>query len=245
MAAVVTNSCNDTITQYNVQTGTASNTLNQVPPSATSGVPLISQGASAQPIFGTVGVAGGGTGDASFTPYSVITAGTTSTGSLQNVSGVGTSGQILTSNGASTLPTWQNASASGLGYVENVFGGLSNYNSSTTYYFSTSGITYTNYTVNSNFFIPISSTLSTVYGSFYVSGTLASSENVTVAIRVNNTTNINVSTTIKLNSTTVAFNNTGLSTSLNPGDYISFLIITPAWVTPPTSVNFVCTAYIS
>lgn len=95
------------ITQYNVITGGATNLPNSVVPSATSGVPLISQGSSAQPIFGTAVVAGGGTGDTSFTAYSVICAGTTSTGALQNVSGVGTSGQVLTSNGASALPTWQ------------------------------------------------------------------------------------------------------------------------------------------
>jgi hypothetical protein len=60
---------------------------------------------------GTLGVANGGTGDASFTAYSVITGGTTSAGALQNVSGVGTSGQVLTSNGAAALPTWQNVGA--------------------------------------------------------------------------------------------------------------------------------------
>lgn len=52
-------------------------------------------------------VSQGGTGDSSFTAYSVVCAGTTSTGQLQNVSGVGTSGQVLTSNGSSALPTWQ------------------------------------------------------------------------------------------------------------------------------------------
>ena len=56
-----------------------------------------------------VGVGYGGTGGSSFTPYSVICGGTTSNGALQNVSGVGTSGQVLTSNGASALPTWKNA----------------------------------------------------------------------------------------------------------------------------------------
>jgi len=101
------NPSGQTINQYNVQTGAASNLLNNVAPSATSGIPLVSQGASAQPIFSTVGVAGGGTGATSFTAYSVVTGGTTSTGALQNVSGVGVSGQVLTSNGASTLPTWQ------------------------------------------------------------------------------------------------------------------------------------------
>ena len=51
------------VTQYNVLTGAAtSSTLNNVAPSATSGVPLISQGAASQPVFGTAVVAGGGTG---------------------------------------------------------------------------------------------------------------------------------------------------------------------------------------
>lgn len=58
-------------------------------------------------------VPSGGTGDASFTAYSVVCGGTTSTGALQNVSGIGTSGQVLTSNGAAMLPTWQASSGGG------------------------------------------------------------------------------------------------------------------------------------
>lgn len=53
----------------------------------------------------------GGTGNSTFTAYSVICAGTTATGNFQNVSGVGSSGQVLTSNGAGALPTWQAAAA--------------------------------------------------------------------------------------------------------------------------------------
>jgi hypothetical protein len=100
------------LTAFSVLTGAGTTTINKVAPSVTSGVPLISQGSASQPIFGTAVVAGGGTGDTSFTAYSVITGGTTSTGALQNVVGVGTSGQLLTSNGAGALPTWQNAAAS-------------------------------------------------------------------------------------------------------------------------------------
>lgn len=58
-------------------------------------------------------VPNGGTGDASFTAYSVICGGTTSTGVLQNVSGIGSSGQVLTSNGAGALPTWQASGGGG------------------------------------------------------------------------------------------------------------------------------------
>lgn len=54
----------------------------------------------------------GGTGAITFTAYSIVAAGTTSTGSFQNVSGVGNSGQVLTSNGAAALPTWQAGGAS-------------------------------------------------------------------------------------------------------------------------------------
>ncbi len=78
-------------------------------PFSTSGVPLISQGAAADPAFGTAVVAGGGTGNTTFTAFSVITAGTTATGAFQNVVGVGTAAQVLTSNGAGLLPTWQTA----------------------------------------------------------------------------------------------------------------------------------------
>lgn len=64
--------------------------------------------------FGTLGVAGGGTGLSTTTAYGLIAAGTTATGNFQQVSGTGTSGQLLTSNGAGALPTWQNAPASGV-----------------------------------------------------------------------------------------------------------------------------------
>ncbi len=97
----------DGTTNHAVQVGNAGGSLTSVSPSVTLGVPLISQGASADPVFGTAVVAGGGTGNTTFTAFSVICAGTTSTGAFQNVSGLGTAGQVLTSNGAGTLPTWQ------------------------------------------------------------------------------------------------------------------------------------------
>jgi hypothetical protein len=68
-------------------------------------------GSFATTYAGTVPVTTGGTGNTSNTAYSVLCGGTTSTGQLQSVSGLGTSGQVLTSNGASSLPTWQPAAA--------------------------------------------------------------------------------------------------------------------------------------
>lgn len=96
------------ITQYNVLVAGASNAISSIAPSATSGVPLISQGAAANPAFGTAVVAGGGTGSTSFTVYAPICGGTSTTGALQSAStGIGTSGFVLTSTGAASLPTWQ------------------------------------------------------------------------------------------------------------------------------------------
>lgn len=60
-------------------------------------------------------VAGGGTGVASLTAYAPIFGGTTSTGAVQSGT-VGTAGQVLTSNGAGALPTFQ-APTGGAGSV--------------------------------------------------------------------------------------------------------------------------------
>ena len=56
-----------------------------------------------------VTVAQGGTGATTQTAYAVLCGGTTSTGAYQSIAGVGTSGQVLTSNGAGALPTFQAA----------------------------------------------------------------------------------------------------------------------------------------
>jgi hypothetical protein len=60
-----------------------------------------------------LGVASGGSGRATATAYAVICGGTTNTGAHQSIAGVGTSGQVLTSNGAGALPTFQDAAGGG------------------------------------------------------------------------------------------------------------------------------------
>jgi hypothetical protein len=59
-----------------------------------------------QPITLPVPVADGGTGTTNATAYAVQCGGTTSTGAHQSIASVGTSGQVLTSNGAGALPTF-------------------------------------------------------------------------------------------------------------------------------------------
>ena len=57
----------------------------------------------------------GGTGSGSFVEYSPICGGTSTTGPLQSVVSLGTSGQVLTSNGPGALPTFQPSSGGGGG----------------------------------------------------------------------------------------------------------------------------------
>lgn len=63
------------------------------------------------------GVVSGGTGNTSLTPYALLTGGITATGILQQVSGLGAAGQVLTSNGSGALPSWQDATGGGGGSV--------------------------------------------------------------------------------------------------------------------------------
>ncbi len=65
-------------------------------------------------LTGTLVVANGGSGRATATAYAVICGGTTSTGAHQSIAAVGSTGQVLTSNGAGALPTFQAAAAGGL-----------------------------------------------------------------------------------------------------------------------------------
>jgi hypothetical protein len=53
----------------------------------------------------------GGTDLTSTTPYAILCGGTTSSSALQQVANLGTAGQVLTSNGSGTLPTFQESTA--------------------------------------------------------------------------------------------------------------------------------------
>lgn len=101
------------LTDHYLMIGNGVDPLTLLAPNATSGIPLISQGAASDPTYGTSVVAGGGTGNTTFTAYSVICAGTTATGAFQNVVGVGAVGEALISNGAGLLPSWQSIPGGG------------------------------------------------------------------------------------------------------------------------------------
>lgn len=75
---------------------------------------------SADDISGIAGVgnplpvSSGGTGRATATAYAVVCGGTTATGALQSVASVGTTGQVLTSNGVGALPSMQSSFLTGM-----------------------------------------------------------------------------------------------------------------------------------
>ena len=110
------------LTEYYVLTGGASaQDINQVAPSPSVGVPLVSQGSTSQPIFSQATVVGGGTGLSSLVAYELLAAGTTSTGNVQQI-GIGTAGQVLVSGGAGVLPSFQSFSPSSQAPYLNVTG---------------------------------------------------------------------------------------------------------------------------
>lgn len=93
------------ISQFQLVVGAAANNVASIS-NGSAGQALVSAGGSSNPAFGVLGVVGGGTGLASMTAYALLAGGTTSTGALQQVSGLGSVGQVLTSAGAGALPVW-------------------------------------------------------------------------------------------------------------------------------------------
>jgi hypothetical protein len=236
-----------TTTQFNVLVGDVNNKIANVAPSATSGIPLVSAGVAANPVFGTAVVAGGGTGNTTFTAFSVICAGTTATGIFQNVSGVGTTGQILTSNDGGNLPSWQSSRTSGYSIMMLTASGSP---ADATTYFMVFGSSITASTSSGGlgrqkFSIPRTGTITACYGIFTIAGTLGSSENTSVIIRINNTTDVTVTSTAQLTANPTNFGTAALSQAVTAGDFIEFKVATPTWVTNPTTVSLSLTVLIT
>ena len=90
-----------TVTQYNTLVGAASNGITSVAPHATSGTPLISQGAAADPAYGTMAAVGGGTSFTGYTAGDIIYASAANT--LSKLA-IGSNTNILTVSAG--IPAW-------------------------------------------------------------------------------------------------------------------------------------------
>jgi hypothetical protein len=188
-------------------------------------------------------VANGGTGDSSLTAYAVLCGGTTTTNPVQSIASVGSSTQILTSNGAGALPTFQYSSLGGYFiYLQTTTGnpadGFSVIMGQDTAITTNGSTNYTRY------YIPRTGTIVAAYGGITVQGTLGSANNTTVSIKLNGTTTTNISTTVATSATSNAFNNTALSIAVTAGDYIEFTVLGPTWTTNPTTVALSVTALV-
>lgn len=188
-------------------------------------------------------VANGGQGNASVTAYAVLCGGTTSTNPVQSIASVGSSGEVLTSNGAGALPTFQ---APG-GYTLFMVTFSSSPADAQTYFLSMSQAM-TTYTASGNadtrLYIPKAGTILACYGVVTVGGTLGSAGSSTLSIRLNNSSDTTVSSSIPMTSASNTFNNTGLSITVAAGDYIEYKWLTPTWGTNPTVVRTSISVYI-
>lgn len=94
-----------TVTSVGLSGGTTGLTVTNSPVTTTGTMTL----------GGTLSSSNGGTGTGTLTAYAVVCGPGTAGMPLQSVSGVGTSGQVLTSNGITTLPTWQSPAGLSIG----------------------------------------------------------------------------------------------------------------------------------
>ncbi len=191
-------------------------------------------------------VSNGGTGVSSMTAYAVLCGGTTSTNPIQSIASVGTAAQVLTSNGAGALPTFQTAPA-GFGQViywnatnGNLLDGSLRYLSN-----SNQGINVLSNNTDAlmRMMVGQSGTINIIYGVFIVAGTLGSAETMTLSIIVNSTSYV-VSSSLTLSSATNTFNNTSLAIPVTAGDFISMKLQCPTWATNPTNTSFSATLLI-
>lgn len=212
-----------------------------------AGIPVYNGSGSFTAISTPVSVSNGGIGASSLTAYAVLCGGTTSTGNVQSISGVGTQNQALTSNGAGSLPTMQNVSITWSGYtIEWRVNNGTNLADSTIYYANIDGIFNSNqFPANTKCMIPKAGTITKAYGTAVIEGTLGSNENVSLYIRVNNTTDATITTTAQWTAADNPFSNASMSQAVSAGDYIQFKLLTPAWATNPTQVSACCTVLIT
>ena len=156
----------------------------------------------------------------------------------------GSSGNILTSDGTNWVSSAPGAG--GGGAIFTCIGiALASPADSTTYYILNAGAPSTTIGTNSRFWIPRAGTITGCAGAISNTGTLGTGESATIAIRLNDTSNTNVTTSLATNTTLNTFSNTGLSTAVAAGDFISFMFITPAWATNPTNLLFSLSVAIS
>jgi len=102
----------------------------------------------------------------------------------------------------------------------------------------------TNSTVG-RIYIPKTGTVKAVYFVITKTGTTGTSEQSTLSIRINNTTDTTISATVDTSvSTVIPVINAAMSLAVTVGDLFEIKWVTPTWVTNPTVLTFSGTVYI-
>lgn len=115
----------------------------------------------------------------------------------------------------------------------------------TTYYFGLGeNILSTVSLAHQRIYIPRAGTIKVVNFTSYVGGALATTEALTVHLRLNNTTDTLVTNTMTMDSRNNLGTNSSLNISVAAGDYIELKVLTPTWVTNPTGARFYFWVYI-
>jgi hypothetical protein len=141
---------------------------------------------------------------------------------------IGSTGQVLTVN--SGLPSWQ------WNYSQiNVFALTYNPTDAQTVFIGNTAAAPTTTAAIRRMYANRNMTIAMASVRWYAATVAGSAENISVYIRVNNTTDTLIAT-IGTTAAEKHFNNTGLSISLTAGDYFEIKIVQPTWVTNPTGV---------
>ena len=148
-------------------------------------------------------------------------------------------------NGITKKVTLANLKAALAGYALQVCNLLHSPADATTYYIGTQvGVTPTTTQGLRRIYIPKAGTIKAVQIATFVSGTLGTAEAATWSIRLNNSGDTQISNAVLYTATVQTFSNSALSIAVVAGDYIEIKILTPTWVTNPTSVVHSVTIYI-
>lgn len=146
--------------------------------------------------------------------------------------GFGTSGQVLTSNGASTSPTWKNNTNF---YSVNTASTNGTLTASTSYYITLGSAPTTNVLdVNSKFICPLDGNITKIYMLAQNSGTLSSSELATLSIYNSNAGTTAVFNNVNFSIVGSIYADTSLNIPVISGSFTQFILDTPAWTTAPT-----------
>ena len=131
----------------------------------------------------------------------------------------------------------------GMGYSLAVFTtNLTNIVDDTTYYFGNYAFTAQTSPDTMRVYIPKAGTIKVAYINLYAV-TAGSSENISVYIRLNNTTDTLVQT-LGSSANNRLFSNAGLNISVNAGDYIEIKVVCPTFATNPAQARFGGNIYI-